>query len=206
MGPEHLGTVVEIYRRSFQGTFLASLGPAILSLMFGAFLDGAPREISIVCLNSSDQAIGFVCGSGDRVLYVRNFLRKRIVTLLPLVVAAAARDKRLAVEIIRRSRSLLVALLPQPDASLGGLPPASLMTIAVADDSRGQGVGASLVVAFTDKLAQQGVPSVRLAVGKENRTARRLYERLGWSLSPAKLGSRHSAVCYYVKRLSAASS
>lgn len=201
MRPEHVRPAVALYLRSFEGTFLARLGPQILELMFDSYVRGSPREVSLVCIEETNEVTGFVCGSSQRALYIRNFLHKHFPALLAVTVGAVIHDRGLGGEIIRRVRSLLLAWRARLPSQVADLPPASLMTIAVAEDYRRQGVGAALVVAFTERMARQGVPLLRLAVGNDNGPARRLYERLGWRLRVTD-AAYSSGVCFYVKELS----
>ncbi|MFB9137644.1 GNAT family N-acetyltransferase [Vibrio olivae] len=55
-----------------------------------------------------------------------------------------------------------------------------LQHLAVHTESRGQGVGKSLVDLSTAALERQGVPKTHLFVLNENVSAQAFYERLGW--------------------------
>lgn len=58
--------------------------------------------------------------------------------------------------------------------------PARILSIAVAGDAQGMGVGTRLVVHALERMRRLGVPKVRLEVRPENRPARRIYEKLGF--------------------------
>lgn len=55
-----------------------------------------------------------------------------------------------------------------------------LLNVAVQSEHRGRGIARALVGAALDRLAAAGVGSVYLEVRESNRTARLLYEGLGF--------------------------
>ncbi len=57
---------------------------------------------------------------------------------------------------------------------------AELLRIVVAKSHQGQGLGKALLAQCQEKLRQEGVQSLHLEVRVSNRTARKLYESLGW--------------------------
>lgn len=67
-----------------------------------------------------------------------------------------------------------------------------LGNVAVAEEARGRGVGVALLDAAFSKLRDRGVRECFLEVRESNEAARRLYERLGFSV----VGRRRS---YYRK-------
>jgi len=199
MRPHHIPAVVTIYRASFVGAFLVRLGPRFLDLMFAAFIEGSPRECSLVCLNAENDVIGFVCGSENRTAYIRSFLRRHLADSLPAIGGAVVRDPAIGIGLLRRARTLSGDLFGSARSRHKNMPAASLMTIAVADSCRERGVGSSLVEAFMAAMAKRGVPELRLAVSEGNVGARRLYERLGWRPSSAVRNSKSNR--YYIRRL-----
>jgi len=203
MRQDDIPAVVGIYHASFVGGFLARLGPRFLHVMFAAFIEGSPPECSLVCVDADNDVVGFVCGSENRAAYVRLFLRRHMADALLAVAGAAVRDPGLGIELLRRIPTLCREIYrswTKSSNSLKDLPAASLMTIAVAGSCRNRGVGSSLVKAFMVAMAKRGVPELRLAVSEGNLKARRLYERLGWRLSPAVRSNKSSHV-YYIRRL-----
>jgi [ribosomal protein S18]-alanine N-acetyltransferase len=58
---------------------------------------------------------------------------------------------------------------------------AYIQTIGVATAAQGHGVGTALLVALLDEAQRRGVAHVDLEVKADNDTARRLYERHGFS-------------------------
>lgn len=54
------------------------------------------------------------------------------------------------------------------------------LSIAVAPEWRGRGVGRALLVALIERARQDGEPGLSLSVSRRNPVARRLYESLGF--------------------------
>ena len=76
-----------------------------------------------------------------------------------------------------------VFALTRPQGLLLGrviLDEAELLTLAVAPEVRGQGIGADLTQGFLDEARARGAVSAFLEVAANNAPAQRLYDRLGW--------------------------
>jgi ribosomal protein S18 acetylase RimI-like enzyme len=81
-------------------------------------------------------------------------------------------------ELVRRVRTLRQPAPPAP--SLPG-PVLSLVGIGTDPARRGRGVGGRLLDEFAAEGRRRGYATLRLSVYRDNPTARRLYERAGWS-------------------------
>jgi ribosomal protein S18 acetylase RimI-like enzyme len=60
------------------------------------------------------------------------------------------------------------------------LPEAELLSVAVAAESRGRGVGRALVTAANDELGRRGVDNTRVVVSAGNKPAIALYRSAGF--------------------------
>lgn len=58
---------------------------------------------------------------------------------------------------------------------------AEIVSVYVAPEARGMGVGAALVAEALARLARAGIAVAKLTVAEESLSARRLYERLGFA-------------------------
>jgi len=83
-------------------------------------------------------------------------------------------------------RSYLKGLFPQKTSSPAQLEDgpvvvrAALAGIGVDPEQQGQGVGSLLINGFENAAKDLGVRKLTLSVDKDNRSARRLYDRHGW--------------------------
>ena len=62
------------------------------------------------------------------------------------------------------------------------------LTLGVVPDARGRGVASSLMTAVVDLARQRRIPGLRLSV-EDGNTARRLYERCGFTVVGRNGGS-----------------
>lgn len=119
-------------------------------------------------------------GDGIRGLIIafpgRLFGSLKLGTGVQLARAAGARH---AADLIRRGR-VLDRLMPNPGRDV-----MYVSVLAVAPESRGQGVGAVLLERLVAAADWMGL-GVALDVGLENESARRLYERLGFVETSAR--------------------
>lgn len=72
-------------------------------------------------------------------------------------------------------------------------PEAELLTLAVAPEARGRGVGATLVAAYEAAALERGAEESFLEVAETNAPARALYDRLGYRPAGRRPG-------YYARR------
>ncbi|MFS8198698.1 GNAT family N-acetyltransferase [Streptomyces sp. CWNU-52B] len=74
-----------------------------------------------------------------------------------------------------------------PMADIAGAGEAEIRMLAVAKEARGRGVGTSLVRACVERArATDGCASVVLSTQRTMRSAHRVYERLGFTRTPAR--------------------
>ncbi|MCF8510234.1 MAG: GNAT family N-acetyltransferase [Rhodobacteraceae bacterium] len=90
--------------------------------------------------------------------------------------------------------SPLVFAQTQPGALLLGrvvAGEAELLTIAVAPDQRGRGIGQALVMAFLTEAGRRGADSAFLEVAESNLAARALYAACGFRAAGRRKGYYH---------------
>lgn len=56
----------------------------------------------------------------------------------------------------------------------------TLVSIAVAEEARGQGIASVLLAAFEEEVRRRGYSRVRLSVYSDNEPAARAYRKAGW--------------------------
>ena len=129
---------------------------------------------------------GEVVGFATAVPSVRAFYRR--FALRDGVVAGLAAAPRLVRPSVYR-RAIETARYP---SGSDALPEAELLSIAVADPYRSQGVGLELMTAVGRSLGNRGVGEFKVIVGADNVGANRFYERL--AVRPAEHIAVHDGV------------
>jgi ribosomal-protein-alanine N-acetyltransferase len=79
-------------------------------------------------------------------------------------------------------------------------PDADVMTVAVAPDAQGQGLGRRLVQALVDAAADAGATQLLLEVRADNLPAQRLYARTGFERIAIRRGYYHGGVDAWILR------
>ena len=79
-------------------------------------------------------------------------------------------------------------------------PDADVMTVAVAPDAQGQGVGGYLVAALVDAAAESGATQLLLEVRADNIPAQRLYARTGFERIAVRRGYYSGGVDAWILR------
>src|SRR5208282_494553 len=144
---EDLARIAEIHKAQFvvPGALLGQLSPALISALYGEFLDR-----SIFLVHTSDGEIdGFVLGGSTRVMTwcKLSFLRKHVLVCMA--------------EIVARPRLWLMAsyrfvkLIGRWVGSLFAVPPPHeyrMLSIAVAVSATRKGVGTALVRGFESRI------------------------------------------------------
>ena len=99
----------------------------------------------------------------------------RLGLLLPPLLAQVARHPGL---LVRSAQTVLYPLLVRGEA---GPTPAELLSIMVAPDRRGQGIGADLLAALIDACRARDLPLLDVTVDAANTGAQRFYTRHGFT-------------------------
>ena len=169
--PDDAPGVAALHAGEIRDGFLSFLGRGFLARLYRRIaIDGASF---LVVAEDADGPVGFVAGTADvRGLY-RGFL------LHDGVLAAASAAPRLVRGWRRALETLRHGTAPRADAQAG----CELLAIAVAPAARGRGIGGDLVAAFCDEVTRRGGVAAHVVVGATNRSAVRLYERSGFTVS-----------------------
>jgi ribosomal protein S18 acetylase RimI-like enzyme len=173
---DDISEVVEIHLKSFQGFFLTFLGSRFLYELYTGILDDQ-SGISFVSFDA-DLLTGFVAGTSEPVGFYRRLLRRRwwrfaLASLIPTL--------KNPLIIPRLWRALQKPQNVSDQADTG-----TLMSIAVAPEAQGIGIGQVLVKAFLEEADRRGLKSVDLSTDKLNNDhANRFYHCLGFRCSRA---------------------
>ena len=190
-GPADARTTARWQREHLAHGFFPGLGRGFLRRWHASFL-GGPHAVSLVA-EVDDGAgavpVGFLVGTVDQVAHVRSvvdgplrggLVAAGVVGLLthPRTAARFARTRGR-----RYARRLLRSRTASPAGTTTGAGPAApvavVSAVVVLPASRGAGVGAALLDAFTDAARAAGTPTAEL-VTRADGGAAAFYEQLGW--------------------------
>jgi len=170
--------VVQVHLQSFPGFFLTFLGQHFLSELYRGILEDASGIAYVY--RSPERLLGFVAGTGQPQGFYIRLLRQRWLrfawsaawpaiqkpSIIPRLLRAFSRDRA---EDVHENC-------------------ATLMSIAVAPQAQGQGVGQALILAFLQECARRGIPKVNLTTDAlDNDPVNRFYVNSGFTLQQSFL-------------------
>lgn len=177
MGKRHARSAAILHRAGIPTGFLSSLGEGFLRQIYAA-MPAAPAGFGYVWEEIDGRVLGFVaCAESTGQLYKQALLRRGVP------MAAALLPRCLRPSILRR----LWETLRYPSEVGESLPAAELLSIAVSEEARGQGVGTALVAAAFDEFRRRNIARVKVAVGADNEAANRFYRRCGFRLVRSRM-------------------
>ena len=175
LAPTHAADAAALHIAGQPGTFLTSLGPGVLTALYRALPATRAGFGFAAVADDAAPLTGFISattGVGRPFLVIGPPRRGR---LLPPLLAQYARQPGL---LIRSAQTVLYPLLVSGEA---GPAPAELLSIMVAPDRRGQGIGAELLAALVDACRARGIATLDVTVDAANLGAQRFYERHGFT-------------------------
>ena len=162
--------VVRVHLVAFPGFFLSFLGPRFLSL----FYEECVRLGEIACVAiSQGRLAGFVMGSAHPAQFYAGLVKRRALRFAAVALPAVIRQPRIALRVARALSK------PRDARRMDGT--ATLMSLGVAPDRHGQGIGSTLVAAFLAEARARGSSRVDLTTDKvSNEKTNEFYRRLGF--------------------------
>lgn len=160
MQPDDRKEVVNLHLLTFPGFFLTFMGPAFLSLLYGATM-ADPSGIAIVAVNDNGVA-GFVTGTTHPSGFYKRLQKQHLFGFFWASMGAFLKNPGILPRLFR-AFSMTGQPLPADNC-------ATLMSIAVTPDFQGQGVGGRLVDEFLKEARTRGAQYVSLttdAVGND---------------------------------------
>lgn len=145
--------------------FLPTLGLPFMKVLYGALV--SDPEATVLVAADRSGPLGFVAGVRSTGAFYRRFLRHRGIR-----ATLSAFPRLIRPSVIRRVWESLRYGSGEEEQG------AELLSLAVAADARGRGVGTRLGRALLDRLDE---PLVRVVVGAENATAIGAYLRMGFA-------------------------
>ncbi len=166
--------------------------PAIAALHIEGIKTGFITSLGIDFVTALYQAIaqskdsfGFVAEENDKVLgFVAftpnlNKLYKSVILKKGLYFVVLLAGKMLS---LRRIKNTLETLLYPNRMKKMNLPSAELLSVVVAKDAQGKGLGAELIKREFAECANRKIDKVKVLVGTDNKPANQLYLKCGFEL------------------------
>ena len=166
--PGDVAAVAALHSERIGEGFLVILGPRFLTRLYRRIARSATAVLLVA--QADDRVVGFVAATTSTSRLYAEFLRRDAI---PAGVAAAPRilrDPRRVWETLRYGTS-----------DHDDLPPAEILSIAVASGATGEGIGSALLDAALIELTQLGVEAVRVVTTVGNEAAIGMYQRAGFS-------------------------
>jgi ribosomal protein S18 acetylase RimI-like enzyme len=148
--------------------FLVTLGPRFLTRLYRR-IALTPAAVLVVAEDDSQRIVGFVAAATSTRRLYGDFLRRDAVPAGLAAAPAVLRSPRRVWETFRYGNT-----------DDGDLPAAEVLSIAVAADAGGRGIGGALLAAALERLAEAGAPAARVVTAVGNDPALAMYERAGF--------------------------
>ena len=173
--PDHAATAAALHIDGQPGTFLTSLGPGVLTVVYRT-LPATRVGFGFAAVEQDVAPLtGFISATtGVGRLFVE-IGTTRLGLLLPPLLAQYRRHPRL---LIRSVQTVLYPLLVRGES---GPAAAELLSIMVAPAHRNRGIGAELLAALVDDCRARGLPLLDVTVDAANPGAQRFYTRHGFA-------------------------
>ncbi len=176
MQTSDVNAVVDVHLQAFQGFFLSFLGRAFLRELYLA-VAADPSRISYV-YEESGRLRGFVVGTDEPPGFYRRLLNQRWWRFGLASVGAVLRRPAIVLRLVRALHMPHQVTLAEKSALL--------MSIAVAPDMQGRGIGRSLVETFLQEAAHRNLKKVVLTTDRlNNDTGNSFYCGLGFTCARA---------------------
>ena len=172
---EHLDQLVELHLQAFPVSQSTQFGRDFLKCYYGGAIR-SPHTISYIW-KENGKITGFIFGGTNKQELSRQILMSSMANFTKVVIVNVLKDP---INSIKRFWSYLVHYILPGGDNFYADDTATLDSVAVLKEYRGQGISDELINAFLEKLKEAGVSACRLGVLGENTAARRFYERNGF--------------------------
>ncbi len=168
----HVGQIAKLHIEGISTGFISSLGIDFVTALYEAIAE-------------SKDSFGFVAKENDRVLgFVAfttnlNKLYKSVILKKGWRFALLLAGKMFS---LKRIKKVFETLFYPSRIKKMNLPSAELLSIVVADESQGKGLGLQLLQKGLAGCAKRGIDKVKVLVGADNKPANELYQKCGFVL------------------------
>ena len=164
---QHIADVASLHERYIDGGFISSLGSAFLVHLYESMITSE----NAFCLVAEDagEIHGFISGTYDLSIFYNDFLKKKFVPVMALLVPKLIKPKifwKLVETFIYPSKQK-------------NLPGAELLSIVVSDKYRGKGVSESLFKSMVSEFKEKNITNFKVVVGSNLSAATRFYQKMG---------------------------
>jgi len=166
--------VVDVHSASFSGFFLTFLGRQFLSELYAGVITDS-TGIAFVYIKEN-RISGFVAGTSQPAGFYSRLLRHRWWRFALASLVSILKNPIIIPRLLR-------AFQKSQDVSVQ-MSTGTLMSIAVAPEAQGCGLGQALVKVFLEEAARRGLKHVDLTTDKNNNdSVNQFYQRLGFQCS-----------------------
>ena len=165
--------VARLHEACFRGTFIASLGEALIADYYREFLrEGGPFVLAFEDEKLVGLCMGYYAGSGARNAFVSKNKGRLARWLLALCLSL----NRVAI------KKCFGYVFSRKKAASAPRAEADLLSICVLDEYRGKKVSRRLLEEFEQRVSAAGKKDVTLSVYKSNGRAIAFYKKMGYSV------------------------
>jgi ribosomal protein S18 acetylase RimI-like enzyme len=158
-----------MHKTNLDKSFLGSLGVGFLNILYQTLII-YPGGLLIVA-EENDQLAGFVSGVDHIRKFYKFFICKKIFstifTILPKLIS------------LNNLKKILETSNYGGHETRVDLPNAELLSIAVNEEYRGQGISAQLFEQLCKSFSSKGITEFKIVVGVELLPARKFYSKIG---------------------------
>ena len=162
--------IARLHINSISTGFISSLGERFVTVLYQAIAD-SPYGFGFIA-EENGSVLGFVTFAMDI-----NQLYKSIIFKKGIKFAVLLAGKMFSISRIKR---VLQTLFYPSRVKSSALPSAELLSIAVAPEGRGKGIGKELVAESFKECRKRGLDKVKVLVAAENEAANKLYQKCGF--------------------------
>ena len=165
--------VARLHEACFRGTFIASLGEALIADYYREFLqEGGPFVLAFEDEKLVGLCMGYYAGSGARNAFVSKNKGRLVRRLLALCLSL----NKVAI------RKCFGYVFSRKKTAGAPRAEADLLSICVLDEYRGKKVSRRLLEEFEQRVSAAGKKDVTLSVYKSNGRAIAFYKKMGYSV------------------------
>jgi ribosomal protein S18 acetylase RimI-like enzyme len=150
--------------------FLSSLGVGFLRLLYRSLIESNHGTVTVA--EADGVIVAFIAGTDDTGAFYKQFLRAHFLEAMWRLLPSLVRPRtwKRMWETIRYGGG-------------EGSVAAELLSMAVAPNAQGSGLGSRLVDTLLDQMKVRGVDQVKVVAGEGNQAAISLYSRCGFEFS-----------------------